>query len=65
MINDVLQEFQEFLHSRRLVHQKYIPYYAYWASKFLSFSNKHTNLNHELCVEEFLNQLQSQSKIAD
>jgi integron integrase len=65
MIRNVLQEFQEFLHSRRLVQQKYIPYYAYWASKFMSFSNKRTNINNELCVKEFLNQLQSQGNIAD
>ncbi len=50
MENQLLPEFQEFLRSRRLVNKKYIHFYAYWASKFLSFSNKNMGLNYELQV---------------
>ena len=65
MNNDVLPEFQEFLRSRRFVQEKYIPFYAYWASIFLAFSNRNEYLNHDLRVDEFLNQLKSQKNVAD
>ena len=65
MKNLTLPKFQEYLRSESLVNEKYIPYYASWASKFLTFSNKCKNLTHELRVEEFLNHLKSQSSIAD
>ena len=65
MKNKLLPEFQGFLRSRRLVNEKYIHFYAYWASKFLSFSNKSVIPNHELQVEEFLNKLKSQDNVAD
>ena len=31
-----------------LVREKYIQFYAYWSSKFLSFSNKYMDLNQQL-----------------
>lgn len=65
MKNNTLPEFQEFLRSRSLVHKNYIPFYAYWASKFLAFSNDHENLRHELRIEEFLNKLRANKNIAD
>jgi hypothetical protein len=65
MENQLLPEFQGFLRSRRLVNEKYIHFYAYWASKLLSFSNKSVIPNHELQVEEFLNKLKSQDNVAD
>jgi len=37
--NPILPEFQEFLTSREFVSKKNTPYYAYWVSKFLDFSN--------------------------
>ncbi len=65
MKDNTLPEFQEFLLSRRLVNEKYIQFYAHWASKFLTFSNDHENLRHELRIEEFLNRLRADKKIAD
>ena len=61
----VLPEFQDFLLSRSLVPAKNVPFYAHWVSKFLAFSNKNQDLSSNLKVEEFLNQLKAQKKIAD
>jgi len=52
MKNQILSEFQKYLRSKSLVSDKYIPFYANWASKFLSFSSENKNLSHELKVEE-------------
>jgi hypothetical protein len=60
-----LQDFREFLRSRRLVNEKYIPFYAQWARKLLSFSDKSKRLGHDLRIEAFLNHLRSQDNIAD
>ena len=57
MQHNVLQEFQEFLSASNLVQKKYIPYYAYWSSKFLTFSNKNKELKHDLQVQKFLDDL--------
>ncbi len=65
MKNNTLPEFQEFLRSRNLVNEKYIQFYAHWASKFLTFSNDHENLRHELRIEDFLNRLKAKQSIAD
>ena len=35
----LLPDFQNFLSSRKLVPEKNVPYYAYWVSKFVDFSN--------------------------
>ena len=65
MKNIILPEFQEFLSKSNLVREKYIPFYAHWSSKFLSFSNENMELNHELQVQKFLDQLQSQVNAAE
>lgn len=65
MKNNILPEFREFLRSRNLVDKKYITFYAYWASKFLIFSNNNESLNHELRIKKFLNHLNTQKNIAD
>ena len=65
MKNNTLPKFQEFLRSRSLVQQNYIPFYAYWASGFLTFSNNNETLNHELRIEKFLDQLKAKKNIAD
>ena len=36
----ILPEFQAFLRSRKLVPEKNISFYAYWAHRFLAFCNK-------------------------
>ena len=65
MQDTVLQKFQEFLRDTNLVREKYIPFYVYWSRKFLSFSNKNKELNHELQVRKFLDDLQSHDNVAE
>ncbi len=65
MQNTVLQEFQEFLRTSSLVQVKYIPYYAYWSSKFLSFTNKNNELCHDLQVQKFLDELNDMENVAE
>ncbi len=65
MNNHLLPEFQEFLRLRRFVNEKYIPFYAHWASKFLIFSNTNEALSHDLKIKKFLNYLDIQGNIAD
>jgi len=63
--NRILSEFQDFLLSRSLVPARNAPFYAHWVSKFLAFSNRNEDLGSNLRVQKFLNQLNSQMKIAD
>lgn len=65
MKNKTLPEFQSFLLSRSLVPEKNVSFCAYWASKFLSFSNNNENLTPDLRVREFLNHLRQQKNITD
>ena len=39
MFEDVLPDFQRFLVSQQLVPQKYVKFYVYWASRFITFCN--------------------------
>ncbi len=61
----VLPEFQEYLRSKSLVNEKYIPFYAHWASKFLSFSTSNNNLSRGLQIQKFIDYLKSHEKIVD
>jgi integron integrase len=61
----VLPEFQNYLRSKSLVNEKYIPFYAHWASKFLAFSENDPNLSRDLQVQKFFNYLKTQKNIAD
>jgi integron integrase len=63
--NRILPEFQNFLLSRSLIPAKNTPFYAYWVSKFLEFSNRNQDLGSNLRVQKFLNRLRSQKKIVD
>ena len=54
MINSVLPEFQEFLRSRSLAAEKNIPFYAYWVSRFLYFSDSHQAVFICLRIEKFI-----------
>ena len=44
---DALPEFQKFLLDKKLVPENKAAFFAYWASKFLIFSNNNEKLNHE------------------
>jgi integron integrase len=63
--NKVLTDYQDFLLSRGLVQEKYVSYYAHWASRYLAFSNRNENLSADLKIEAFINDLKKQNKITD
>ena len=65
MENKILPDFQEFLLSRGFAPPKNVPFYANWASKFIAFSNRHEELNHDLLFKKFLDKLKSQQNTAD
>jgi integrase len=65
MNKQVLPEFQNFLLDKKLVPVKNVPFYAYWVSKFLHFSNNNENLSKEIRIKKFLNQLSTQDESSD
>lgn len=65
MSKRALPEFQKYLLSRDIVEEKNVQFYAYWASKFLSFSNTSENLTHDLRIKKFLNNLKTQKNTPD
>jgi len=65
MNDQLLPEFQKYLHSKSLVQEKYIPFYANWAREFLTYSINNENLTHELKVDKFLNHLKLREKISE
>jgi integron integrase len=65
MATNILPDFQKFLLSRGFVPEKNVPFYANWVSKFIAFSNRNEELNHDLLIEKFLDNLKSQKNTAD
>ena len=61
----ILTDFQAFLRSRKLVPEKNIPYFAFWAGKFLYFCDKNNQLDNNNLVMEFMDSLQQNHKIPD
>ncbi len=61
----VLPAFQSFLSSRKLAPEKPIPFYAYWASRFLAFCNKQAATDSSKAAMEFRQSLMTDQKIAD
>ncbi len=61
----LLPDFKKFLLDRHLVPEKNAPFYAYWANKFLFFSNKNEDMNQDLKIAEFLDHLKKHENIAD
>jgi integron integrase len=65
METNILPDFQTFLLSRGFAPPKNVPFYANWVSKFIAFSNRNEELNHDLLFEKFLDKLKSQKNTAD
>jgi len=65
MPKDVLPEFQKYLLLRGLVPEKNVSFYAWWASKFIAFSNNQEVFSPQLLLERFLDHLDGQKHIAD
>jgi hypothetical protein len=61
----ILPEFQAFLSLRKLAPEKNIPFYAYWASRFLAFCNKQASADFPRAALEFQQSLMTDQKIAD
>jgi len=60
-----LPEFQQYLLSRKLVLEKNAPYYAYWVSRYLAFSNRLENMDKVEMLQRFLDDLQSRQHMED
>lgn len=60
-----LPEFQQYLLSRKLVPEKNAPYYAYWVSRYLAFSNRLENMDKAEMLQRFLDDLQSRQHMED
>jgi integron integrase len=66
--NDVLPEFQKYLLEKKLVPEKNVPFYAYWASRFLNYAKKHdlSGIEYdEIAVLKYLELLKSDQHILD
>ncbi len=62
---DILPEFQSWLQQRGIVQEHKIPYYAWWASRFLVFNNEHEELPLDVKIDRFVGELQKRQKYAD
>jgi len=58
MNTHTLPQFQKFLISRKFIDDKYVPYFAYWASQFLAYSKNNGKLSADLLIQGFLEKLQ-------
>jgi len=65
MENNILPDLQKFLLSRGFAFAKNVPFYTNWVSKFISFSNRREEVNHDLAFEMFLDELKSEKGVAD
>ena len=64
-MNNILPEFQEFIAERKLAPESQIPFYAYWVSKFLRFSNSRQDKPLDLRIQMFLDSLKNNKKLQD
>jgi integron integrase len=63
--SQTLPDFQRYLLARRLVPEKSVTYYAYWAHRYLLFSKRLQNAGAVEALQLFLEDLQSKKNIAD
>lgn len=61
----LLPEFQQYLSGRNLAPQKAIPFFAYWASSFLSFANNNTFPDTDAVIQHFLKHLSLNARKQD
>lgn len=65
MLDNILPEYQKYLISNKLVPEKNAQFYAFWVSKFLSFSNKNENFTVDIKIEKFLEFLSNDEEIKE
>ena len=63
--SQTLPDFQQYLLSRKLVPEKSVTFYAYWANRYLTFSKRLKNADAAEALRRFLEDLQSRENIAD
>jgi hypothetical protein len=63
--SQTLPDFQQYLLSRKLVPEKSVTFYAYWANRYLTFSKRLKNADAAEALQLFLEDLQSRENIAD
>lgn len=61
--NKILSEFQDFLLTSGLVHEQYVPFYAQWVTKFLSFSDRETEPDNSSLIDKFIHTVQMENKV--
>jgi len=64
-LKGILTDFQEFLESNKLTQEKNVPFYALWASRFLTFYNKNDGRNIDELVLKFLEEQKKTHKLKD
>ena len=62
-MKEILPDFQKFLVERKLAPEGQVSFYALWASRFLSFSNRHQDKAIELRKRLFLDSLTKEQKL--
>ena len=65
LASQTLPAFQKYLLSRKLVPGKNVNFYAYWASRYLTFTNRLKNADPAEALRLFLEDLHSRENIAD
>ena len=65
MNNDFLPDFQQYLAQRKLAPENQIPFFAYWVSKFLRFSNSRQDKQMDLRIQIFLDFLKKDKKLQE
>jgi putative flippase GtrA len=59
--SQTLSDFQQYLLSRKLVPEKSVTFYAYWANRYLTFSKRLKNADAAEALRRFLEDLQSRN----
>ena len=64
-MSNILPDFQKYLMDNKLTPEGHVFFYALWASRFLSFSNRHQDKAIELRKRLFLDSLTKEQKLQD
>jgi integron integrase len=64
-MNNILPEFQKFIAQRKLAPENQAPFYAYWVSKFLRFSNSKQDKPLDLRIQMFIDSIKKDKKMQE
>ena len=64
-MSNILPDFQKYLMDNKLTPEGHVFFYALWASRFLSFSNRHQDKAIELRKRLFLDSLTKEQKLQE